>query len=401
MSRQHATPLIVPAEGDAVALSPLNADAHGWSEAEVQALVQAHPDCLPIREIDPLFADPVPLCREMNTGAGLIDNVLITATGLPVLVECKLWRNPQARREVVGQILDYATQLSRWTASDLQREVSQRTKRTPVEIVSHVHPDLDEIAFTDALTLNLRRGRFLLLIVGDGIREGVEAIAEYLQGQAGLHFTLGLVEMPIYAMPDGARLVAPRVLARTVNVTREVVAVPDGMLLQEQGGTREPDADHDPLTLEETARIGFMGSVLTGLKLDDPEQLIKPLPPKGWVSIYLPAPSASCYISLLFKRSKQQIGLRLTSDAGTVGEQAIASVLTDWNQIKNELGGSAVLEKMSQGRFRITELKKLSKKPPEAERAASVLWMQQRINDYVNVFRPRIKAAVAAIMDSN
>ena len=142
----------------------------------------------------------MPICTELNTPAGPIDNFMVTPSGLPVLVECKLWRNPEARREVVSQILDYAKELSRWSSSE----------------------------FNDALTANLRRGRFLLLIVGDGIREGVEAIAEYLQLHAGLHFSLGLVELPIYVMPNGDRLVAPRALARTALVTRNVVAVPDG-----------------------------------------------------------------------------------------------------------------------------------------------------------------------------
>ena len=95
-----------------------------------------------------------------------------------------------------------------------------------LDMMRAVDPAVDEKHFHDALTANLRRGRFLLLIVGDGIREGVEAIAEYLQRHAGLHFSLGLVEMPIYEMPNGDRLVAPRVLARTVLVTRNVVAVP-------------------------------------------------------------------------------------------------------------------------------------------------------------------------------
>jgi len=100
-----------------------------------------------------------------------------------VLVECKLWRNPEGRREVVGQILDYAKELSRWSSSDLHREVNRRLKRDGnplLEMVRAVEPKVDEIQFNDALTANLRRGRFLLLIVGDGIREGVEAIAEYL-----------------------------------------------------------------------------------------------------------------------------------------------------------------------------------------------------------------------------
>jgi hypothetical protein len=60
---------------------------------------------------------------------------LVTPTGLPVLVECKLWRNPQGRREVVGQILDYAKELSRWSSSDLQREVSRRLKRNGTPLI--------------------------------------------------------------------------------------------------------------------------------------------------------------------------------------------------------------------------------------------------------------------------
>jgi hypothetical protein len=138
VSRQHAEPLIVHADGPVTAIGP---EAHGWSEAKVQALVQAHPESLTIREIDPLFADPMPVCTDMSTGAGSIDNILATASGPPVLVECKLWRNPRARREVVGQILDHAKELSRWTASDLQREVRRRTGETPSGPVTAPRPD--------------------------------------------------------------------------------------------------------------------------------------------------------------------------------------------------------------------------------------------------------------------
>ncbi len=206
------------------------------SEADIQALIHAHPSSLPIAEIDSMFANPVPICTELNTSAGPIDNFMVTTSGLPVLVECKLWRNPEGRREVVGQILDYAKELSRWSSSDLQREVSRRLNRDGnalLELVRAVEPSVDEMQFNDALTANLRRGRFLLLIVGDGIREGVEAIAEYLQVHAGLHFSLGLVELPIFVMPDGSRLVVPRVLARTMIATRNVVALPDGYMIAE------------------------------------------------------------------------------------------------------------------------------------------------------------------------
>jgi hypothetical protein len=177
--------------------------------------------CLPIAEIDPMFSGPVPICTELNTPAGPIDNFMVTPTGLPVLVACKLWRNPEARREVVSQILDYAKELSRWSSSDVHSEVRHRLKRDGnplLDMVRAVDPEVDEQHFNDALTANLRRGRFLLLIVCDGIREGVEAIAEYLQLHAGLHFSLGLFELPIFAIRNGDRLVARECLRARISL---------------------------------------------------------------------------------------------------------------------------------------------------------------------------------------
>jgi len=63
------------------------------SEADIQELVQQHPECLPIAEIDAMFFGAVPICTELNTSAGPIDNFLVMPSGLPVLVECKLWRH--------------------------------------------------------------------------------------------------------------------------------------------------------------------------------------------------------------------------------------------------------------------------------------------------------------------
>jgi hypothetical protein len=60
------------------------------SEADIQALVHEHPTVLPISEIDPAFIGPVPICRELVTPAGNIDNFMVTPSGLPVIVECKL-----------------------------------------------------------------------------------------------------------------------------------------------------------------------------------------------------------------------------------------------------------------------------------------------------------------------
>lgn len=402
MPRQHTTPLMLdPQGGDAVALVPLTltGSANGVSEAAIQALVQAHPSCLPIIEIDPQFAGPVPICIELNTPAGPIDNFMVTPSGLPVLVECKLWRNPEGRREVVGQILDYAKELSRWTASDLQREVSRRLKRVGnplLDLVREAGHDVDEIGFNDALTLNLRRGRFLLLIVGDGIREGVEAIAEYLQAHAGLHFTLGLVEMPIYLMADGRQLVVPRVLARTQLITREVIMLPTGLAI---GSTAADPDEPSGLSDDEMDRRDFMLEVASGLRLDDPEQPTPRVSPKGYLFLYLPAPASSCWISVSDKRSSRQVGVRVSSNVGTVGEAAIRTLVPEWPMIKLELRGNADLQELAPDRYRVDEALAVDRFASSAERERAVLWLRARINDYVTAFRPRIRAAVDALAE--
>ena len=76
-------------------------------------------------------------------------------------------------------------------------------------------PDLDEAGFVDNVSRHLARGEFLLLIVGDGIREGVENIVDFVQRYGGLHFSLALVEAALYRDTADRVVVQPRCLART------------------------------------------------------------------------------------------------------------------------------------------------------------------------------------------
>lgn len=66
------------------------------------------------------------------------------------------------------------------------------------------------------------------MIVGDGIREGVESITEFLPRHAGLHFTLALVEVTLLEVPTGGYIVQPRVLAKTTNIDRGIVSFEEG-----------------------------------------------------------------------------------------------------------------------------------------------------------------------------
>lgn len=309
----------------------------GRSEAWLRDFLLRHPEVLPAGDIDPAFADPIPIARELNTQAGPIDAVFATRDGGLVVVECKLWRNPQARREVVGQILDYAKELARWRYEDLQREVARARRNSAAagifpgctatdgkgdavfDEVARRHPGLVQADFIDAVSRNLRTGRFLLLIAGDGIREGTETIVRFLAESAGLRFTFGLVEMAGYQAEDGDLLVQPRLLARTIEIERVVVRVvetagsgagqsddaagrmADEELVEEAAGTR---GARDPALLD--ADKAFWKRFAEHLRLDDPSQP----PPRrgglGWARLPI---APGCWISVYRARSDGTLGV--------------------------------------------------------------------------------------------
>lgn len=398
MPRQHSTPIFIPAGAkDGVELTPVNvrASISGITEADIQSLVQNHPSILPIEEIDPIFINPVAICTELSTPAGYIDNFLVTPTGMPVIVECKLWRNPESRREVVGQILDYAKELSRWSSSDLQREVNRRlgtTGNTLLERVRNVDDSVDEIRFNDALTHNLRRGRFLLLIVGDGIREGVEAISEYLQLHAGLHFSLGLVELPYYRFPNGDQLVVPRILARTHVVTRHVVALPDGLMAKDDGEDDENSIDFDQAAFS-SERQQFWTEFQNFLKLDDPEQPI-PSPPKlGYTCFMLPAPEGSSWLTVYRTVKTGEVGVFLSSTRDTIGEAAMVAVSEDFDAIRDEIGSVRLSNR--KGKPTIADSRIFGDLTNLDNRKAAFIWLAERVNAFVNTCRPRVRSFVA------
>lgn len=67
----------------------------------------------------------------------------------------------------------------------------------------------------------------MLLIVGDGIREGVERMLGYLHDHSQRPFTFGLMELGIYENPDvfPGRILIPSLVAKTTEVVRAVVRV--------------------------------------------------------------------------------------------------------------------------------------------------------------------------------
>jgi len=211
--------------------------AGSYDEFWLQLLLHRNPSILPVKQIDPDFKDLVSICTELplKLGGGRdgsLDNLFITPDGQLVLVEAKLWRNPEARRSAVAQVMQYAAAVFRLSYDDLQTAVLRARASEAAQynslydIVATHRENVDEPTFVDGVTRNLRRGRAIVAIVGDGIREDVIALGELLQSHAGHRFTFALVELAIYEAPQAdAQIVVPSILGQTVLIERGVVQI--------------------------------------------------------------------------------------------------------------------------------------------------------------------------------
>ena len=199
-------------------------------ESWLQELLHNSPDILPAGELEDANAPLISLGREIQN----IDNLFVSPAGRITLVETKLWRNPQATREVVAQALDYASMLSKWSYEDLEAYAKDAMRPAPLqdqsiyELVKRADPNLtpDEPDFVDEVQRTLQTGRFLILIVGDGIKENLEGIIQPLHSQPQLLYKFGMVELKVFDFPGSdQRLVVPQLILNTQEIVRAVVRV--------------------------------------------------------------------------------------------------------------------------------------------------------------------------------
>jgi hypothetical protein len=236
MTRQSGNPIFVRDGQPTVPLKNYRLGQNGLSddrrEAWLQKLVYDQPEIIPMREIEPAFEPLISICMELPTESGSVDNVWMTPKGGLILGECKLIRNPQSRREVIAQALDYARAVTGWHFDDLQKAV-QRARKEPSSTLWDLinrpdYPsDLEEHEFVEAVERRLRFGRIMLLVISDGLHEGAEALASFLQLHAGVHAGLALLDLSIWEGIDGGHIVLPRVPLRTEIVERGIVTIND------------------------------------------------------------------------------------------------------------------------------------------------------------------------------
>ncbi|WP_447925144.1 hypothetical protein [Georgenia muralis] len=211
------------------------------AEVDLQDLLVRYPSLLAGRQVDPVSPRRwLLIAREQGipeVAGGLdrwsLDHLFVDQDGVPTLVEVKRSTDTRIRREVVGQMLDYAANGVRyWPPERLRGELVARAgseveaTRLVTELLTEAPAtDIDVDAFWHRVGENRRAGRLRMLFVADEIPDSLKRIIEFLNEQMTQCEVLG-IEIRRYAA-DGHQVFAPTVYGQT-SQAREVKGKPGG-----------------------------------------------------------------------------------------------------------------------------------------------------------------------------
>lgn len=193
------------------------------SESLLQGLVADYPHLLAGDQIDAsaprrwlLVSREVGLAADEN-GANrwAVDHVFLDQDGIPTIVEVKRSTDSRIRREVVGQMLEYAAHaVVHWSADSLraQFEAACAAQGSEPEQVlgDFLGPDTNADTFWANVKTNLQAGRVRLLFVADKIPPELQRIVEFLSAQMDPAEVLA-IEIQQF-VGQGIRALVPRVV---------------------------------------------------------------------------------------------------------------------------------------------------------------------------------------------
>jgi hypothetical protein len=149
-----------------------------------------------------------------------LDHLFLDAEGIPTFVEVKRSDDTRIRREVVGQMLDYAANAGSWWSVDALRawfeaECVQRAVEADTAL-REAFPEVDEPdAYWESVRTNLTAGKLRLVFVADQIPPRLRRIVEFLNGQMTETEVIA-IEVKQYVDDVGKRqTIVPRVVGQT------------------------------------------------------------------------------------------------------------------------------------------------------------------------------------------
>lgn len=359
----------------------------GMNEHWLRDKIFEYPRIIPLNRIDPGAGDFISVCREFplsKYGSSVFVDVFgVTRHGRPVLIECKLWRNPQARREVIAQLLEYASLFRRLSYSDLTATLKSRfgmTGQNPLyDLVSGLPDAAAEEEFSDRVASSLARGDIELIIAGDGIREDTAAIAEHLLDRGA---RLTLLELQVWKDRNGQHLLVPHIPFRTEILRQRVlVDAQDRPLITEDVSEEEVGPPGTNGSDVRSANRSFWDRFISTVRFDHPDQTKPTHGGNNWVRISMPRPGRW----LTGYRYQDSLGFYLVQDDSV----DLHGLIEEANALKDETGLSDLRVEAGKKPGVVT----IAISRPIAEvgnEEAQLRWLTETANRLVNAIRPRL-----------
>jgi hypothetical protein len=194
------------------------------SEDQLQRLLEANPELLHGETADSVRPSKYLLVRREagvpEAGGGsdrwFLDHLFLDAEGVPTLVEVKRSSDSRIRREVVGQMLDYAANiLAHWPPERMRDEFEARCHHAGVEPAEKVREisDADYEDYWTRVKTNLAAKRLRLVFVADEIPASLQTVVEFLNEQMRSAEVLAL-EVKQHK-GDGVTVLTTQIIGRT------------------------------------------------------------------------------------------------------------------------------------------------------------------------------------------
>ncbi len=163
------------------------------NEYELQEVLAGHPVLLVDRDDSAL----VTISREFPFEGGFADIFLIDGNGLPVIVEVKLARNEESRREVVGQVCDYLSAMSSLAPDEVNTRTGGQLEETFQSVAGAEgaeNPDERLALVKSNFASYLRAGQVRGIVVLDAAPDDLIREFSYLNEHSDLDLRLLVVE---------------------------------------------------------------------------------------------------------------------------------------------------------------------------------------------------------------
>ncbi len=200
------------------------------SEALLQRLLADYSNLLAGDQIDPekprrwlLVSREMRVSGDDGADRGSLDHLFVDQDAVPTLVEVKRSANTQIRREVVGQMLDYAANgAAFWRVEEIrsryERTCGERGLDPDERLTDFLGTEDGREDFWQAVQTNLQAGRIRLIFVADEIPPGLRRIVEFLNGQMNPAEVLAIEIRQ--CVGQGLRTLAPILIGQTATAQR-------------------------------------------------------------------------------------------------------------------------------------------------------------------------------------